>query len=305
MEQPQTGRAASDPNMLSRRPLGVEANPPTPRWMSLLGRLSRVRRSNSIVPEPVITEGSGQEEQPLREVPFAEQPFQVQSGLQPLVEEPSALSSEAPESASASPVLESQPDSEQTLHAITSARHERSLPPVEHPGSEPQPRHDDSLVDKALVLDRQLSDAPGPTARLPAGQSSLEQPVTEQPLSEQSVAEQPLPEDHLNKGNPEESAASGAGLQRFQKGAAAGQDTLMRTIAPGVNELNVEKMANVQSTIGALDMGMIGILPICIPCLARMLRILCHMGYVFILLPASELQLDVRQYAMSQLEYYS
>ncbi len=85
------GRAASDPNMLSHRPSGMHSVPTTPRRMSLLGRLSRVRRSNSIVPEPSIAEEAGQMEvpqpeqqgsaeqvpgeQPVNEVPFAEQPF--------------------------------------------------------------------------------------------------------------------------------------------------------------------------------------------------------------------------------------
>ena len=145
------------------------------------------------------------------------------------MEEPSALSAaDAPESASASSVLESQPASEQTLHALTPAHQGRSLPSVDHQGSESQPGHENSLHDKALVLDRQFSDAPGPTAILPARQSSLELSVTEQPLFEPSIADQPLPEDHLNKEIPEESAAHGAGLQRVQKDAAAGQDTLMR-----------------------------------------------------------------------------
>ena len=72
------GRAASDPSMLSHRPSGMHSVPTTPRRMSLLGRLSRVRRSNSIVPEPVNEEELGQVDQSLDEVPFAEQPFAQQ-----------------------------------------------------------------------------------------------------------------------------------------------------------------------------------------------------------------------------------
>ncbi|KAL0043817.1 hypothetical protein WJX82_006815 [Trebouxia sp. C0006] len=104
---PVLGRTASDTSLLTgqpsgdqsqgsstspkRRPSGIHSIPTTPQRMSLLGRLSRVRRSNSIVPEPSIAEEAGQmelpqpeqqgsaeqvpDEQPMNEVPFAEQPF--------------------------------------------------------------------------------------------------------------------------------------------------------------------------------------------------------------------------------------
>ena len=83
------GRAVSNPNMLQRLSSGTAAysNPATPRRTSLLGRLSRGRRSNSIAPEPNIAEqvGSALNTMPVQE-PFAEQPF----AEQPLTEQPSA-----------------------------------------------------------------------------------------------------------------------------------------------------------------------------------------------------------------------
>lgn len=75
------GRTLSDPSMLIRLPSGMYGIPTTPRRMSLLGRLSRGRRSNSIAPEPGQLEAAP-DQLPLEDVPFAEQPFAEPSALE-------------------------------------------------------------------------------------------------------------------------------------------------------------------------------------------------------------------------------
>ena len=118
------GRAVSDSSLLLRLPSGMHSIPTTPRRKSLLGRMSRGRRSNSIVPEPVTGPMPGQleaaqgmplqevplAEQPFDEVPFAEQPFAEQPFVeQPLAEQPSD------EQPSAEQAFPEQPFAEQHL----------------------------------------------------------------------------------------------------------------------------------------------------------------------------------------------
>jgi len=185
------GRAASDPNMLSHRPSGMHSVPTTPRRMSLLGRLSRVRRSNSIVPEPSIAEEAGQMEppqpeqqgsaeqvpgeQPVDEVPFAEQPFASQP------------SEEAP------PAHQDLPNGNEGL-------------PIE---SEALPTGDEALptANSNAVAQAPSADQP-PVEQFAAGSSSAIKPgaaqllqrgqVADQALAEQAAQEQPLAEQPLS-----------------------------------------------------------------------------------------------------------
>ena len=71
LPSPAPGRVLSDPSMLIRLPSGLYSAPATPRRMSLLGRLSRGRRSNSIAPEPG-REHSHEEDQQLSKQPLNE-----------------------------------------------------------------------------------------------------------------------------------------------------------------------------------------------------------------------------------------
>ena len=118
------GRAVSDPSMLARLSSGMHSIPTTPRRMSLLGRLSRGRRSNSIMPEPSNGPMPGQvesaQEVSLEEVPFAEQPFAEQScteqpsAEQPFAEHPSIEDRLAEQPSAEQPSVE-QPSAKQSL----------------------------------------------------------------------------------------------------------------------------------------------------------------------------------------------
>ncbi len=155
--------------------------------MSLLGRLSRVRRSNSIVPEPSIAEEAGQielpqpeqqgsAEQPINEVPFAEQPF---------ANEPSE---------EAQPAHQDLPSGNKGL-------------PIE---SEALPSGDEALPmgDPNAVAQAPFADQP-PVEQFAAGSSSANKlgaahvphggQVVDQALAEQAAQEQPLAEPPLSE----------------------------------------------------------------------------------------------------------
>ena len=200
------GRAASDPNMLSHRPSGMHSTPTMPRRMSLLGRLSRVRRSNSVVPEPSIAEEAGQMEvpqpeqqgsteqvpgeQPTNEVPFAEQPFANEP-----IEEAQHAHQDLPSGHKGLPIeSEALPTGDEALpigdpNAFTQAP-SADPPPVEQfaAGSSPanklgaaQLPHGGQVVDQAV-----------------AEQAAQEQPLAELPLSEQLTSkESGMPVDEV------------------------------------------------------------------------------------------------------------
>ena len=183
------GRAASDPNMLSRRPSGMRSIRTTPRRMSLLGRLSRVRRSNSIAPDPPVTQEPGTEEQPLEEVPFAEQPSaEVVSRQQPLDEVPFAEQpfAEQPfagqrlpsteETSDEVPVAE-QPVAEQSDHQRSSAEQ-----PVAPESSQPaRSANELSHAQEAAAEDTAAQEAAAEDAA--AQEAASERRLTDQPFA--------------------------------------------------------------------------------------------------------------------------
>jgi hypothetical protein len=184
------GRATSDPNMLSHRPSGIHSIPTTPRRMSLLGRLSRVRRSNSIVPEPSIAEEAGQmelpqpeqqgsaeqvpDEQPMNEVPFAEQPFPNE------------------------PIEEAQP-----AHQDLPIGHE-GLPTESEAlptSDEALPAEDPNALTQAPFADLSPAEqlAAGSSSANKRGTASVPHQVVDQALAEQAAQEQPPAESPLRE----------------------------------------------------------------------------------------------------------
>ena len=147
------GRAVSDPSLLVRLHSGMHSVPTTPRRLSLLGRLSRGRRSNSIMPEPSPGPLPPVQEATPLEVPFAEQPF----AEQPLAEQPSA----------------GQPFAEQPLAKQPSAEQLSA----EQPFAE-QPSAEQPLAEQPF--------AGQPSAKQPLA----EQPSTELPLAARSLPEE-------------------------------------------------------------------------------------------------------------------
>lgn len=208
MAQPELalGRAVSDPSLLVRLPSGMYSVPTTPRRMSLLGRLSRGRRSNSIMPEPSPAPLPGQlqpvQEATLLEVPFAEQPFAEQpSAEQPRAEQPSAEQPLAKQPSAGQPLAEQplaeqpfaeQPSAEQPFAKELLAEQPSALQPLaeqpcaEQPSDE-QPSAETPYLKQPLV------------EQLPVEQPSAKQPLAEQPLAEQPLAEQPLDEQTLTE----------------------------------------------------------------------------------------------------------
>ena len=187
------GRAVSDPSMLARLSSGMHSVPATPRRMSLLGRLSRGRRSNSIMPEPATSEQAESAKNiTVDEIPFAEQPF----AEQPLAEQPSAEQLSVGQPFVAQPVVEQlsfeQPSAEQLSVEQPSAEQ----PLAKQPSAE-QPLAEQPLAEQPLA-EQPLAEQPlaeQPLAEQPlAEQPSAEQPLAEQPSAEQSLAEQPSAE---------------------------------------------------------------------------------------------------------------
>ena len=170
------GRAVSDPSMLARLSSGMPYVSSTPRRMSLLGRLSRGRRSNSIMPEPSSDPTPGQWESAQKataeEVPFAEQPF----AEQPLVEQPSG-----------EPPLAKQPLAEQTSAEQPSAEQPSAKQPFAKQPLAKQP------LAKQLVAEQPSVEQP-PVKQPSAEQPFAEQPSAEQPFAKQHLAEQPSAE---------------------------------------------------------------------------------------------------------------
>ncbi|KAA6418482.1 MAG: hypothetical protein FRX49_11538 [Trebouxia sp. A1-2] len=207
------GRAASDPNMLSHRPSGMHSNPTTPRRMSLLGRLSRVRRSNSIVPEPSIAEEAGQmelpqpeqqgfAEQPMNEVPFAEQLF----GNEPTEEAQPALQ-DLPSGNKGLPIeFEALPIGDEALpaadpNAVAQAP-SADEPPVEQfaAGTSPANKLGASQLsqggqDADLALAEEAAQEQPLAEEAAQGQPLAEKAAQEQPLAEKAAQEQPLAEE--------------------------------------------------------------------------------------------------------------
>ena len=194
------GRAASDPNMLSHRPSGMHSTPTTPRRMSLLGRLSRVRRSNSIVPEPSIAEEAGQVEvpqpqqqgsaeqvpgeRPMYEVPFAKQPFASEP-----IEEAQPAHHDLPSGDEGLPIeSEALPTEDEAL-------------PIGDPNAFAQAPVADPPPAEQLTAGSSSANERG-TASVPhqvADQALAEQAVQEQPLAEEAAQEQPLAELPLSE----------------------------------------------------------------------------------------------------------
>jgi len=187
------GRAASDPNMLSHRPSGMHSVPTTPRRMSLLGRLSRVRRSNSIVPEPSIAEEAGQMEvpqpeqqgsaeqvpveQPMNEVPFAEQPFANEPS-----EEAQPAHQDLPSGNEGLPIeSETLPSKDETLPIGGDPNAFTQAPSADQPPAE------------------QFAAGSSPANTLGASQLSQGGQDADQALAEQPDQEQPLAELPLSK----------------------------------------------------------------------------------------------------------
>ena len=198
------GRAVSDPSMLARLSSGMHSVPATPRRMSLLGRLSRGRRSNSIMPEPATSEqAESAQNMTVDEIPFAEHPF----AEQPLAEQPSAEQLSVGQPFVAQPVVEQlsveQPSAEQLSVEQPSAEQ----PLAEQPSAE-QPLAEQPLAEQPLA-EQPLAEQPSaeqPLAKQPsaeqlsAEQLSAEQPSAEQPSAEQPSAEQPLAATSLPRG---------------------------------------------------------------------------------------------------------
>ena len=187
------GRAASDPNMLSHRPSGMHSIPTTPRRMSLLGRLSRVRRSNSIVPEPSIAEEAGQMEVPQPEqqgsaeqvpgeqhmnvVPFAEQPF-----ANGPIEEAQPAHQDPPSNAGLPIESEALPIGDEGLPTADPA--DPNAVAQASSADQPSVAAGSSSANKHGAA--QLSQGGQDADLALAQEASQEQPLAEQPLSEQS-----------------------------------------------------------------------------------------------------------------------
>ncbi|KAL3138770.1 hypothetical protein ABBQ32_005615 [Trebouxia sp. C0010 RCD-2024] len=175
------GRTVSDASMLIRLPSGMGGDPATPRRPSLLGRLARGRRSNSIAPEPSPGPMLGQQGPAqglaLQEVPFTEQPF---------AEQPFAKKS-----------FPEQPSAEQPF---------AELPSVEEPS--PGPMLGQQGPAQGLAL-QEVPFAEQPFAGQPFAKKSFpEQPFAEQPFAEQPFAEQFSPKEALTEQpSPEQPSA--------------------------------------------------------------------------------------------------
>lgn len=203
-----SGRAASEGSMLSHRPSGMHTSPTTPRRMSLLGRLSRVRRSNSIVPEPCTAEGAEQQELPQEEVPFAEQPFAEQPSSETSTDMPAVAEAMADESFGESPVTKQPFAKHLNRQAHTDDRAlltvDADLPlgvealPVIEEGqptdAEPLPSTNEPLPTTVTPaasadqrLDQQSSTEHPPATGVLAGQLSHEELAAEAPSAEQGV----------------------------------------------------------------------------------------------------------------------
>lgn len=211
-----SGRAASEGSMLSHRPSGLHPSPTNPRRMSLLGRLSRVRRSNSIVPEPSTAEGAEEQELPQEEVPFAEQPFSEQpSSEQPSTDMPAVEESLGEQSLGECAVTR-QPFAKNLNRQAHTDDHALLTVDADLPlGVEALP-----IIEEGQSIDAEpmpSTNEPLPTTVTPAASA-------DQRLDQQSSAEHP-PATGLLAGqlSHEELAAEGPSAEQASEGQSAGE----------------------------------------------------------------------------------
>ena len=258
-----SGRAASEGSMLSHRPSGMHTSPTTPRRMSMLGRLSRVRRSNSIVPEPSTAEGTEQQELPQEEVPFAEQPFAEQPfteqpyAEQPSTDKPAVVESMADQSLGECAVTK-QPFAKNLNRQAHTADHalltvDADLPlgaealPIITEGqptdAEPMPSTNDSLPTAGMPaasadqrLHQLLSAEHPPATGVLAGQLShadiaAELPSAEQASEGQLAEERPSADEYSSPGledSVDDTQLDSAGS--YEKGKPTGQKACFRIL---------------------------------------------------------------------------